>query len=342
MSGAERRVSPAYTVFDSNFLPKMSFLNPSLGYCVEAWNGVLLMALLLGMILCIHSPPLLRAQVSGLPVQAPISEGFSADQLVEFAERLMREGEYFRAITEYRRFLFYYPDDPRRAIVHFRIGLALYRGQSYKEALQTFREVAQQYPGTSYGKQAWLWQGESLLQQAQYEAAEQVYTEILRQSPYNDVGQQARYQRGWTLLYRRQWQAASMQFQQVTPESSLYQGAQRLAEETLDAEHLSRKSPLVAGLLSGILPGSGQLYSGRVGDALLAFFLNSLFVVGIIQAITHGELAVAGGLSFFEAGWYAGSVYGAISGVHKQNRYAVETFLRNLESRFRLQPPEMQ
>ena len=71
----------------------------------------------------------------------------------------MQEGEYFRAITEYRRFLFYYPDEPRRAMVHFRIGLALYHGESYGEALQTFREVTQHYPNTAYGKQAWLWQG---------------------------------------------------------------------------------------------------------------------------------------------------------------------------------------
>src|SRR5215475_5811978 len=100
---------------------------------------------------------------------APIETvSFSADQLLIFAEQLMREGEYFRAITEYRRFLFYYPDDPRRAMAHFSIGLAFYRGESYVEALQTFQEVTQRYPNTAYGKQAWLWQGESLIKQGQY------------------------------------------------------------------------------------------------------------------------------------------------------------------------------
>src|SRR5262249_37033767 len=104
--------------------------------------------------------------------------GLSADQLIIFAEQLLHEGEYFRAITEYRRFLFYYPDEPRCAIVHFSIGLAFYRGESYTEAFQTFREVAQRYPDTAYGKQAWLWQGESLVRQKQYIAAEQLYAEI--------------------------------------------------------------------------------------------------------------------------------------------------------------------
>jgi len=45
-------------------------------------------------------------------------------------------------------------------------------------------------------------------------------------------------------------------------------------------------------------------------------------------------------LSFFEAGWYAGNVYGAVNGAHKYNRYTTETFLRNLDNRFRFVPPE--
>jgi TolA-binding protein/TM2 domain-containing membrane protein YozV len=252
----------------------------------------------------------------------------------------MHEGEYFRAVTEYRRFLFSFPQDPRQAMVHFRIALALYRGQQYEEALHLFREVAHRYPDSSYGKQAWLWQGESLLRQTQYKAAEQLYTQLLEQFSDDEIGQLARYQRGWTLLYQRKWQEASRQFRQLTPESALFRVAHRLADEVLDGEHLPTKSPLVAGILSGLLPGSGQLYNGRAGDALLAFFLNGLFIAGIAQAVTQGELAAAGILSFFEAGWYAGNVYGAINGAHKHNRRAEESFLRNLENRYRLQPPE--
>jgi hypothetical protein len=69
---------------------------------------------------------------------------------------------------------------------------------------------------------------------------------------------------------------------------------------------------------------------------LLAFLLNGLFIAGITQAVTHEEFAIAGVLSFFEVGWYAGNIYGAINGAQKENRYATETFLRNLENRFRV------
>src|SRR5215813_901847 len=288
---------------------------------------------------CQSSGPLWQ-QVSAATIAPTEPVGFSADQLLIFAEHLMREGEYFRAITEYRRFLFYYPDDPRRVMVHFSIGLAFYRGESYVEALQTFQEVTQRYPNTAYGKQAWLWQGESLIRQGQYTTAEQLYTEITERFPHDRIGQQARYQRAWTLLYRRQWRDAATQLQQVAPDSDLYQSAQLLAQEALVGEHLPTKSPLLAGLFSGLLPGSGQLYNGRLGDALLAFFLNSLFIVGAIEAVHRDAPAVAGVLSFFEAGWYAGNVYGAINGAHKYNRHAIETFLRNLDNRFHFVLPE--
>jgi TolA-binding protein len=275
------------------------------------------------------------------PSIASIETGsFSADQLFMFAEQLMREGEYFRAITEYRRFLFYYPDEPRCAMVHFSIGLAFYRGESYTEALQTFQEVIQRYPNTAYGKQAWLWQGESLIRQGQYTTAEQLYIELTERFPSERIGQQARYQRAWTLLYRRQWRDAATLFQQVAPDSDLYQSAQLLAQEALVGEGLPTKSPALAGILSGLLPGSGQLYNGRLGDALLAFFLNSLFIVGAVEAVHSDARAVAGILSFFEAGWYVGNVYGAINGAHKYNRHSTETFLRNLDNRFHLILPE--
>jgi tetratricopeptide (TPR) repeat protein len=301
-----------------------------------------LTAFMLGIAVLFPSPrfPHLQAETLEPLNKQAIPTGLTADQLIEFADHLMSEGEYFRAITEYRRFLFLYPQDARQAMIHFRVGLTLYRGQQYEEALQTFRDVAQRYPDTPYGKQAWLWHGESLLRQAQYKAAEQIYMQMIERFPDDEAGQVARYQRGWALIYQQQWHAASLQLRQITSESSLYRIAQRLAEEVLDGNQLPSKSPLVAGVLSGVLPGSGQLYNGRVGDALLALFLNGLFIAGIAQAVTHGELAVAGVLSFFEAGWYAGNVYGAINGAHKHNRRTGEAFLRNLENRYRFQPQE--
>lgn len=284
-------------------------------------------------------PPLQAQTVAPYSSTKP-PEGLTADQLLAFADQLMREGEYFRAITEYQRFLFYYPHDQRGTMALFRIGIAYYRGQSYAEALQTFRQVTQRYPATPYGQQAWLWQGECLMQQANYAEAEHLYSAMIDQQPDTPLTQFARYQRGWTFLYRRQWQQASAAFRHVGPESSFHDAAQRLAQEAEEGGQLPKKSPALAGIMSALLPGSGQLYNGRPGDALLSFLLNGIFIVGTLQALERDQPAIAGALSFFEAGWYAGNVYSAINGAHKYNRHLETTFLGDLENRFRLQPPE--
>lgn len=160
------------------------------------------------------------------PMHAAAAEpSFTADQLLQFADRLLQEGEYFRAITEFRRFRFNYPDDSRQAMALFRIGQAFYRGQQYNEALQTFRDVIQSYPETPYGRQAWLWQGESLLQQTQYRAAEQSYSAYIERYANVPALPYAYYQRGWTLLYGRQWQAAATELQRIPDTSALFPAA---------------------------------------------------------------------------------------------------------------------
>ena len=267
--------------------------------------------------------------------------GFTADQLLQFADQLFQEGEYFRAITEFHRFRFHHPDDPRQAMALFRIGQAYYWGQQYQEALQTFRDVIQTYPNSPYGQQAWLWQGESLLQQTQYDAAEQSYTAFIERHAKTPSISYAHYQRGWTLLYRRQWQAATAELERIPTSSPLYAAAQQLALEALEGSQLPKKSPILAGALSTFVPGAGQLYNGRLGDAVLTFLLNGLFIAGTIEAIQHDQPAVAGVLGFFGAGWYGGNVYSAVNGAHKYNRHAEGIFLQDLERRFRMTPPDI-
>ena len=297
--------------------------------------------------LCIHFCVFLSAtsalahpgQVSSISRAEQTTSDVSADQLLRLANYLLHTGEYFRAITEYRRFLFHHPDDGRCDMAHFSIGLALYRGGSFAEAFATFQEVTARYPNTPYGEQAWLWQGESLARQGHYVVVGQLNHELMERFRGAMLGEQARYQYAWTLLYQRHWREAGTQFRQIPSHSTLYHNAQLLAEGSQKGEHLLAKSPLLAGVLSAVLPGSGQLYTTRLGDALLAFCLNGLFIAGAIEAVHHKVPIVAGILSVFEASWYVGNIYGAVNGAHKYNRHMEEVLLHNLDNSLRLPLP---
>ena len=105
---------------------------------------------------------------------------------------------------------------------------------------------------------------------------------------------------------------------------------------------LPRKSPLLAGALSAVIPGLGRVYLGRWPDGLLSFLL-----VG-----TTGALAAQG---FYDEGrgsvrgWilagvaallYAGNVYGSAVGAVVQRRDAEDALMQEVDRAYerRLDP----
>jgi TM2 domain-containing membrane protein YozV len=100
----------------------------------------------------------------------------------------------------------------------------------------------------------------------------------------------------------------------------------RLLEAEAAYRELPRPSPALAGSLSALLPGAGQLYIGRPADALVAFLFNGFFVWATVESF-RGEHYVTGALlGSVELGWYAGNVYGSYNGALKRNRAMEERF----------------
>ncbi len=93
------------------------------------------------------------------------------------------------------------------------------------------------------------------------------------------------------------------------------------------------KNPRLAGLLS-ILPGAGQLYTGRYQDAAVAFILNGLFLWGSIEAFDEDQTALGLLLGGIGVNFYVGNLYSAINGVHKFNRNAQNRFIGQLKDAF--------
>ena len=101
-----------------------------------------------------------------------------------------------------------------------------------------------------------------------------------------------------------------------------------------DFQRLERKSPALAGTLSALLPGAGQLYTERPRQAGIAFALNAAFIYGAFEAWDNEDYAVAGILSLFELGWYGGNIYNAMNNAHKFNRRREQLFLDRFRQRF--------
>lgn len=254
-----------------------------------------------------------------------------AEHVLRFADTLFQEGDYFRAITEYKRFIFLAPTDPRAGQVQLQIGRAYLRGQQWEDARRVFQTLAQEHPAADVRMEAAFLVGETAYQQGAYTQAIEDLRPLAERESQSSSTQKARYRLGWSYLRARQWTAAADAFARIDPADPLFPSSRTLSDAARQAQELPHKSPALAGALSVVLPGAGHFYTGRMRDGALALLLNGGFLVAGLEAVAAGNDAAAGLLFFFEAAWYAGSIYGAVNAAHKYNRDQEDRWIQGLE-----------
>jgi len=260
----------------------------------------------------------------------------SAEQLFSFAEHLFGQGDYYRAITEYERVIFFYPDHPLSLTARFQIATAYFKGDRFEQALERFRELNREHPNEETGRRAYFMLGEVYYQMRDYGRAIDVFTTFIETAPGDRQADAARIRIGWAYLRQGNWREASAEFRKLPPDSPLHDQGEELAGGALAYPGIPKKSPSLAGGLSAVLPGAGQLYIGRPGDAVVSFLLNGAFIWAAVEAFQNDDKVTGGILLFFETGWYLGNIYNAVSGAHKYNRRSEQQFLDGLQGRYAL------
>lgn len=249
--------------------------------------------------------------------------------LFSFASALAAENDHYRAITEYKRFLHYYPRDPRAARAQLAIAEALRAGERWEQLDLALEKVWQNYPDSPQALEARQRYADAAFAQKNYAEARRRYAAL----PAEDAptAASAAYRIGLSYLQEDQLDAAELQFAQLPTADR-----QRLQSYLQDYRQLPRKSPPLAGSLSALLPGAGQLYSARPKQAAMAFALNAAFIYAAVEAWNKENYAVAGILTLFETGWYGGNIYNAMNNAHKFNRQQQDQLRERLQTQFSL------
>jgi TM2 domain-containing membrane protein YozV len=231
---------------------------------------------------------------------------------------LLAEGDHYRAIGEYKRFLFLAPERPEASAVRFRIGLAYLRGGQPRAAEDAFAEFSEALPQPLRAEAELQRAYARYLAEDWSAAGGALDTWMVLFAPDAPGPDRARaaYLMGWVALERGNPKAARAAW-----EAEAFPGQARLVASAKAIEELPYRSPLLAGLLS-IVPGAGHLYIGQPGIAAAALAWNGLFAFGLYSSIHARQAGVAAVLGLFEALWYAGTIFGAIDGAQKFNRDA--------------------
>ncbi len=287
---------------------------------------LLVIGLLLGIVWAVHAPLLAQAQQSEA----------TDTRVYEFGRHLFQLGDYYRAITEFQRFSLLFPGDARQPAAELFIGLAWQAEQAYDDAFTHFQRWRLVDDATDATRVAAFKLGELRFQQGQYRQAVGHFQDFLDTYPEGPLVAHSKYMLGLAWALDGQVSQAQQVFVTLPAGDPLAQQALALQDELRLTPAAQRKSPQVAGVLSGVLPGAGHLYAGKPLQALTAFVLNGVFLAGAAYAF-HEKLEATGAiLLFFETGWYLGGIYSAMDAARAANRQQQQAFTDHLRATYAL------
>ncbi len=258
----------------------------------------------------------------------------------QFSTQLFLAGEYYRSITEARRYIFLFPKGPRTEEVAKLIGDAYLMSHEWDEAITAYDEFLTRFPESPLAGAATFHKAIALLKLGQTAEAERLFQLILSGPDREIKGLAARWEI-LLLIRQNRFDEAEKFLKERMLRPEIENEASRIEELLKEKKGVRYKSPETAGILSAILPGSGQLYNERHQDGAYSFFLNALFILAAYKAYDSDNHALGGILTLFELGWYTGGIYGAVGGAHKYNKKVDEDLFRSGIQRLNLRESEI-
>ena len=253
-------------------------------------------------------------------------------EVYKFSSDLFEAGEYYRAITEAKRYISIFPHGQNIEDMYKLIGDSYLMSKEWSEAIHAYDRFIIKFPSSSYINQILFNKAICLVKRKNYEKAEHIFQQIVDGSDPQKKSE--------SILWKILLLIHENKFEEIEKLLDIEFIRQKIEKEIGIIENtiyvkknINYKSPKLAGVMSAILPGSGQFYNERYKDGVCSFILNALFILGAYTAFDDENYAVGGILTLFEVGWYTGNIYSAVNGAHKYNRKIDENiFKRSLQN----------
>ena len=255
-----------------------------------------------------------------------------------FADSLFQEGDYLNAAHEYKRLLFSHPDTPRIDFIAFRVAASYQNAGKLENAIGAYQFLIDTYPKSVLVERARNNIAQCHVLSGESEKGLASLKRFLSEHKESSLAPRVQFTIGMLLMDKGKWAEASSAWEDVYstyPESPFAAVSERLARTVKNADTLPRRSPTVAAGLSVLVPGSGQVYSGRMVDGLYTFVGMAVLGSASFYYADQERYEVAipvGVLSLF---FYGNGVYQSIQSARVFNAQSETQFRSQLRHEIR-------
>jgi tetratricopeptide (TPR) repeat protein len=200
-----------------------------------------------------------------------------AQSSMEYADYLMNEKDYFRAISEYKRILYYADDIETKNECLLKISKSYLKSNQFKSSIRFSSRLLNQPKINIFQiNKANTYIGLSYYGLRVFPIAEDYFKKSIS-SDKNDFSSfylaLLDVERGNYLEARKRY--IILQKNTLIPELSI--ASEKLSNEVLNGLIIKRKNSFVSTFLSAIFPGSGQVYCEHYYDGIQAFAYVGVF-----------------------------------------------------------------
>ncbi len=223
---------------------------------------------------------------------------------------------YDAAITEYKRFLFFNPEDNRAAETYHKIGLAFREQGLFQDATVAMRNAMLHATTLKEKSEYQLDLAVILIAAKHYDLARLELIKVMLRNADNTQTKRSLFLQAVSNIYQFRWMKARETLQYYTNDEEL----NRLLEE---AENLPQKSIRFAKVLSAVIPGAGQMYAGKWSSGINALLLNGVLGYVTVDTVLEGNYIDAALWTYFIfQRYYRGNLYRGGSAVEEFNEDA--------------------
>ena len=279
--------------------------------------------------------PILAQNASSLDLrQDEITFYQNPDTQFNYAVHLMGKSRFYDAITEFKRFLYFHPNDSRYWQAEYNIAVCYRQGGHWKTAISILEETIENGQPSALVNQAQMMLGRTLIRNHQANLSRLEFDDLIN---FSDLKSEAMYWKGWSYIYQFNWQAAAKVFARLAKlaPNKYLNAANDLFTFCDQEKSATRKSPGKAKMLSRFLPGVGQMYAGRIKNGLIASALNGTFAYYTINALLAKRFLDAAIIYYlFWYRYYGGNVNNAKNFAYEFNQRQNETALQQLQAQY--------